>query len=498
MNSPAAPLWADLHNHNAVTYGQGSLERSYRIAENSLDVYALTIHGHWPDPPADDPKMASYHAEALERANLAFPEVVRQANLHYRPGQFVALVGYEWHSTAWGDYVVLFPGDAGTLDRAPTLGALQDFVRRQGGIMIPHHVGYRRGLRGLDWRDVDFGLSPLVEICSEHGSSWDADGTPAMLSHSMGGITASQSILAQLAAGRHFGFTAGTDTHFGYPGSYGEGITGIYAGARTRESVFDALRRRHTFAATGDRIEIWAEANGALPGDAVPASGPRSFQVTVDPLGPLDYVEVIKNGVRAHLWPCSPVRDAGKNPGPHLLRIDWGWGRMASADDTDWKLRLKVSGGDIRRIVPCFNGGPGSVEKINLIRRVDAASAEIESFTTRRDPLPINGVVLEIMGDARTRVSCSAAATVGGQSGGCELSATLADLGGDDVWGAVMPRFSSPRLRLGHAWSKSALHFAGVYRDENPGRRDTYVFKARQVNGQMAWTSPILFDQDAD
>ena len=80
-----------------------------------------------------------------------------------------------------------------------------------------------------------------------------------------------------------------------------------------------------------------------------------------------------------------------------------------------------------------------------------------------------------------------------GRSAGCEFGATVAELRRDDVWGVILPRMSSPRLRLGRAWAKSELGFESVYRDPNPGCRDTYVFKARQTNGQTVWTSPYLF-----
>jgi hypothetical protein len=41
--------FGDLHNHNAVGYAQGSLERTFEIARNHLDFFAFTPHGHWHD-----------------------------------------------------------------------------------------------------------------------------------------------------------------------------------------------------------------------------------------------------------------------------------------------------------------------------------------------------------------------------------------------------------------------------------------------------------------
>ena len=44
-------FWGDLHNHNAVGYAQGSLERSIEIALEHLDFFAFTGHASWHDMP---------------------------------------------------------------------------------------------------------------------------------------------------------------------------------------------------------------------------------------------------------------------------------------------------------------------------------------------------------------------------------------------------------------------------------------------------------------
>ena len=44
-------FWGDLHNHNAVGYAVGSLERSIDIAREHLDFFAFTGHASWHDMP---------------------------------------------------------------------------------------------------------------------------------------------------------------------------------------------------------------------------------------------------------------------------------------------------------------------------------------------------------------------------------------------------------------------------------------------------------------
>ena len=44
-------FWGDMHNHNAVGYAKGSLERSIDIAQEHLDFFAFTGHASWHDVP---------------------------------------------------------------------------------------------------------------------------------------------------------------------------------------------------------------------------------------------------------------------------------------------------------------------------------------------------------------------------------------------------------------------------------------------------------------
>ena len=81
---------------------------------------------------------------------------------------------------------MIFPGAQGTLLRAPDVRELQDFVRSEGAIMVPHHCAYRVGLRGTNWNFWDRDVSPVAEAFSEHGNSLGRT-RETMLNHSMGG-----------------------------------------------------------------------------------------------------------------------------------------------------------------------------------------------------------------------------------------------------------------------------------------------------------------------
>ena len=45
-------FWGDLHNHNAIGYASGSLERTYEIAKAHLDFLVFIPHAQWHDMPA--------------------------------------------------------------------------------------------------------------------------------------------------------------------------------------------------------------------------------------------------------------------------------------------------------------------------------------------------------------------------------------------------------------------------------------------------------------
>lgn len=490
-------LWADLHNHNEVGYGRGSLERSYQLASNLLDVYAFTPHGWWPDPPGDDPKVRDYHLNAFEAVEQAFPAVCAAANSAYQPGSFVSFVGFEWHSSAWGDYHVLFPGDAGAVRRASHAGELQEFARTVGALLIPHHCAYRAGWRGTNWSCWREDVSPLAEAFSEHGNSLEEDSHFAMTGHSMGGALESQTILAQLRSGKRLGLTAGTDNHYGHPGSYGEGVTGIWAEEATRHGVFEALRARRTFAATGDRIELQFRSGQAMMGERLEPSAPRRFDIDIAPLAPVEFVQVIRNGAPAAGWAPAPPAGASGS-GRRLVRLEWGWGLLGAASIYRWNIHISIAGGSLMRIIPCLGGGPASTVLLNQVHHVTPQSARVESFTSRANPRATNAVVLDLLGDESARLALQVEAASNGDSGGFHAELPVAEIQNVGASFAISKRFSAPKLKVGRAHAAADVRCRLAWTDPSPGEKDWYMLKVQQRNGQCAWSSPIWFEEDGE
>ena len=436
-------FWGDLHNHNAIGYGKGSIERSYAIARNSLDFYAFTPHGWWPDVPDSDPEVKRKHLEGFDRVREQWPDVLAAAKDANRPGEFVAFVGFEWHTSEWGDYHVIFPGDAGEVCRADTLAGLLHFAQERGALAVPHHPAYKRGWRGTNWAEHDKRLCPVVEVHSEHGCSFETPSHLGMLNHSMGGACRSQTVLEQLRQGKIVGFTAGTDDHDGVPGCYGEGLTGVIAAELSREAILDALRRRRTVAVTGDRIGVSFHMGEGMMGDVLPADTPREMRLRVEAPDEIDYVELNKNGTPLKRWRGGDVADAGD--ARRLLRIEWGWGPMGGDKTTRWRIQGRLDGGTVLRTIPCFVGGPASFELTNRLDRTDAHSFAIQSHTSRRNVRPTQSAIVEIDGEPDARLTLDISGEYAGEVFNLSTALSMGELHGKDAWYDILGSFSAPK-----------------------------------------------------
>lgn len=482
--------WGDVHNHNEIGYGKGSLDRSYGIAHGvGLDFYAFTPHGWWPDLPSRDPAVVAYHEEGFDRVRRAWESVVARANEENRDGQFAAFVAYEWHSAAAGDYHLLFPGGSGEIFRADTVGELQAFAREHGALMIPHHIGYRRGWRGTDWDSWSADVSPVIDIFSEHGSTFAADTHLAMRTHSMGGVDRSQTALQQLRRGAVAGFVGSTDNHWGCPASYGEGLAGVWAESLSREGIFSALRRRRTFAVSGDRIGLWFESSDGAMGDSLPAGAAKGLAASVAAAGPIDYVELLKNGERSQLW--SPPAVDFEQSREFLVRIEMGWDGLDSTKTTHWLLNIRIEDGELITATPNFCLGAGTDDKVHRLFEQTATSLKAECWTSRRHPHPVNSIVLQVRGSPRTGVAVEAETQYGEEPSGASLAASLAEIREATPWAAITAAFSAPKLCLSGCHAIGETRQAIQWDDETDSTPAFYMVKVQQRNGQCAWSAPI-------
>ena len=279
-------FYGDIHNHNAHGYGVGSIERSLDIARTHLDFFAFTGHSSWHDMPSMEGQRERHWIDGFKRLKDTWPRVQQVIAEGNRDGEFCAFLGFEWHSSQWGDQCVVFPEDHRPLFYASDPEKLHRFCVEERALMIPHHLAYPKGHRGVNWEVFREDCTPVVEIFSEHGNSEDDRGPFAFYTHSMGGRETANTARAALDAGKRFGFVASSDDHAGFPGAYGEGLMAVHAQDLSRGAILEAVRARRTYALTGDRIEVDFAVEGAPMGATVTAgkqlviatgSAPRSI-----------------------------------------------------------------------------------------------------------------------------------------------------------------------------------------------------------------------------
>ncbi len=152
---------------------------------------------------------------------------------------------------------------------------LYEEIRRTGGLAISHTSATNMG---TDWRDNDPDLEPVVEIFQGDRYSYECAGCPftdrgddypsagsAMLEE----IHPDGMVAAAWAKGYRLGVIASSDhlsTHMSYAMVYAEDVS--------RQAVYDAIKRRHTYAAT-DNIIVEFRMGDAFMGDEIRAADPE-------------------------------------------------------------------------------------------------------------------------------------------------------------------------------------------------------------------------------
>lgn len=490
---PYRTYFGDLHNHNGIGYAQGSLRRTFEIARNHLDFFAFTPHGYWPDIGEYQDSIEDKWINGFAVVKERWPEVLKTAKEFDDPGRFTCMIGYERHSTEVGDYHIVFPTLDAPYERHSDLRDFQRFAKKHGALLIPHHPANRRGERGADPNLWDAEVSPLLEIYSEWGNAEHDRAPYPYKRHTHGGRWTQNTMQWFLAEGRRFGVLASTDDHLGYPGGYREGLAAIKATALTREALFDAMRNRRTYAVTGDRIELDFFVNGAMMGGETAFAPRRKIRTSVSGWDPVDRVEILKNNRVIHRdHPIDRVPNAASWRKPVLLRFEYGWGpwaALAMARTFDWDIDVKIDGGRLVDLQPCFTPGPLSEGRRDRIVRQDAEGARIVSFTALKqqvDDFAQKAVVLKIEGTPETRITIRINRGKGG-----ELVRTLGQQAESNemLYTGPYPNESAMLHRL-----VFADHYETEFAIDDEAQDETtdwYYARVVQTNDQLAWSSPI-------
>jgi len=490
-------FFGDLHNHNDVGYAKGSLQRTFDIASSHLDFFALTPHAQWHDMPLMEGDRQLKWVNGFKRAKTLWPEVQRITAAYYQPGRFVTFPSWAWPSSFYGDYCIRFPADRSDLIILKDLSDLKKFALDYKALLIPHHPGYRQGHRGANLDYLDTSISPVLEIYSEHGNAEQPNAPFPYIRHSLGGCWSKSSLQHALACGKRISLIAGTDDHLGYPGAYGEGLAAVWAQDLSRESVLEAIKKRRTYGVSGDRIHLDFRLNGHYMGEGIPFSLEREGAIRVSGWDALDRVEVLKNNqVIQRNFPCDRIVDASCWDHPVLLRIEFGWGPWAAMDlprICDWYFHIKISGGTLLDVYPCFQSGPFCEEKRNLIKNKTAAGCSVQSYTSRKEAFaesPTNAVVLRLSGNSETRISLTVQ-----QPQPFSYEKPLSEFAQHNEVLFTGP-FPAESIRIQPL--VFSAHYQTEFRFNDRAGTDEvhwYYVRVLQKNGHLAWSSPVWVEK---
>ncbi|MDA1053973.1 MAG: hypothetical protein O3C40_26285 [Planctomycetota bacterium] len=494
--------WGDLHSHCSISYGEGTVEQALSRAKAQLDFCSVTGHAFWPDMPTDRERygeIIDYHNEGFARLAGNWDELIAKQAAASRDGEFLAFPSYEWHSLKCGDHNVYARGPELALRDAIDLPALRQLTQDAEVIMIPHHIGYAAGYRGIDWQHFEDSRSPFAEIFSLHGCSEGEDAPYPML-HDMGPRDWHSTAEVGWTLGHRFGVIASTDHHGGYPGSHGDGRVGVFAESLTRDAIWQALLERRVYAVTGDKIDARLTVDDAWMGSTMQSGKTRHLKIVVRGSDKLDRVELLKNDRVIRRYFAEDAA-ADSSDSRYRLRVTWGWGRKDEA--VAWNARLALSAGKITDVETCFSGQaivapPGvgghtdssDAEDMphEVVERTERSLAWRSTTTgnrsTRHPTTQAISLAIDAPIDSQLQMEVN----------GSKLTYSLEQLLGRGH-SSYLRGWLSEAIRVGPLVSVAQCELFGELEDDPESDCDRYRLRVAQTNGQWAWSSPIWVER---
>lgn len=492
--------WGDIHNHCGITYGFGSLENALKRAAVQLDFCCVTGHAMWPDMYEKKPEtefIVEFHQTGFKKLKDHWEEI-RQMVEEAGNGDMVTFQSYELHSSEYGDYHIVSKNGEMPLIYRQSPAKLVEDCGKDETIAVPHHIGYPGGYRGIDWSKYNPEISPIVEVYSKHGCSMSEDADYPYY-HDMGPREITNTIYAGLEMGYKFGFAGSTDHHAGYPGSYGDGRIAVLAKEKTREAIWEAWKKRRTYAVTGDKIQCDFRINGALIGSEI-TGNERRITYHVETEYALDKIVLYKNLKPFHIlngeFAFSPAY-----VGKYKIRVEMGWGNQ---ELYSWNGAVEVIGGTICGYNPYFRGrsvlSPTAVGDYDL-NNVNDMKSEIHQESGTRLAWSCDTV-----GNQSTLHPCTSSVLI--EIEGMPETSVKFDINGKVVEASIeelcqkgytveMEYYHSQSFKVYRALPASKYHFDLELCDREPENAcDFYHIEVSQKNRQWAYVTPIWVNME--
>lgn len=296
-------LWGDLHTHTKYSDGRGTPEEMFDFGRRyaALDFCAISDH-------------------AFITTDAMWKDIQEATKRHHVPGEYVTFLGYEWSGPreVGGDHNVYTTADEMPLFRSNLqynyanlrqyhgpvrqAGHVEDLFRALGenfrdeNLLTIPHFGGRPG--NPEWHNN--ALQRGIEVFSDHRRSEDWVATFLERGHRVGIVASTDNHSGNAGYGvRRRNVTRGSAgpvfSRFS-PAERGTALLAVQAEELTRESVFQGLYHRRTYATTGERISVRFAVAGEPMGSEVRATGPVSISAEVAGTARIRTIRIVKDG----------------------------------------------------------------------------------------------------------------------------------------------------------------------------------------------------------
>jgi hypothetical protein len=365
-DSAAPPKVAPIHANEA--------EQVARIRKQKIDfggktyhIYRGDLHRHT-DISIDgmgDGSVMDLHRYALDAAALDFVLVgdhnagqdqeypwwrTQKANdLYTISGSFISMYGYErsvpypngHRNVIWperGQRTLPVPPRANAKLMMEDTTKLYAYLKKTDGICTAHTSATDQG---TNWEEFDGSLEPIVELFQGYHTSYEAPGAPKTTDDKTelvhGPYKPDGFISKALAKDYRLGFQSSSDhvsTHVSFACVLAEDFS--------RKGLIDAMKKRHTYAATDNIVMDVRMGTLGIMGDEVRTDKP-GLDVVVLGTGPLERVDVLRDGEVVHTakldknvaearfhWD-DPTPRKGEKASYYYVRVEQKDGAMAWA-----------------------------------------------------------------------------------------------------------------------------------------------------------------------
>lgn len=315
-------FFGDLHHHTAYSDGIGDPDEYYTRSRDLFgdDFFSLTDHDNFVGRPMQPGDW----------------QMMKDVADYYNAGDsFATFYGIEWTTGRYPNsgyghrniYAIdpKMPLIDHTRKPWKTSRGLLKEIRDFDGIAVPHHTGWT----GTDWENANDISQPLCEIISNHGAYEYMGNRPI---HHRGGKKGCF-IQDGLASGHKFGVIGSTDSHgliwhhqAGFKRNcIRSGLTAVIAENLSRESLFQAMKNRHTYATSGIKLFLRFECEEGIQGDVLSVKKAPEFSVECISPDPVSRIVIVKNNTDVYVYGGDGLRSRFIWIDPHPVPGKESW-----------------------------------------------------------------------------------------------------------------------------------------------------------------------------